>query len=123
MRECDAFVLVATPERVNSTWAPFEFGAARALGMPIFVVLTEQGPLPGYLRDFSTGSVKDVDRLVRAIRAATDTSGSDGMRVERDLFLDLFGTDDQREGMRAFLEKRSPRFGGRWDEDVSPKNS
>ena len=45
------------------------------------------------------------------------------MRVERDLFLDLFGTDDQREGMRAFLEKRSPRFGGRWDEDVSPKNS
>jgi enoyl-CoA hydratase/carnithine racemase len=26
--------------------------------------------------------------------------------------LDLFGTADQREGMRAFLEKREPRFGG-----------
>src|SRR2546426_1267225 len=84
MRECDAFVLVATPERVNSTWAPFEFGAARALGMPIFVVLTEQGPLPGYLRDFSTGSVKDVDRLVRAIRAATEPLSD----PERDILTD-----------------------------------
>ncbi len=27
------------------------------------------------------------------------------------LFLELFGTPDQREGMRAFLEKREPRFG------------
>src|SRR5207249_7514765 len=42
-----------------------------------------------------------------ALPISTETSGTDGMRVERDLFLDLFGTDDQREGMRAFLEKRS----------------
>jgi enoyl-CoA hydratase/carnithine racemase len=46
----------------------------------------------------------------RAIRAATDT-GPEGFRTERQLFLSLFGTDDQREGMRAFLEKREPRFG------------
>jgi enoyl-CoA hydratase/carnithine racemase len=26
-------------------------------------------------------------------------------------FLRLFGTPDQREGMRAFLEKREPSFG------------
>jgi enoyl-CoA hydratase len=45
----------------------------------------------------------------RAIRAApTDT---DGFRVEREAFLDLFGSPDQREGMRAFLEKRAPTFG------------
>ena len=47
-----------------------------------------------------------------AIRAAAETPGPDGIRVERALFLDLFGTGDQREGMRAFLEKREPRFGG-----------
>jgi enoyl-CoA hydratase/carnithine racemase len=29
---------------------------------------------------------------------------------ERELFLALFGTSDQREGMRAFLEKRDPSF-------------
>jgi enoyl-CoA hydratase/carnithine racemase len=47
-----------------------------------------------------------------AIRAAVRTPGPDGIREERERFLDLFGTQDQREGMRAFLEKRPPRFGG-----------
>ncbi len=47
----------------------------------------------------------------RAIRAAVETPGDDGVRTERALFVDLFGTPDQREGMRAFLDKRDPRFG------------
>jgi enoyl-CoA hydratase/carnithine racemase len=47
-----------------------------------------------------------------AIRAAVRTPGPDGIREERERFLDLFETRDQREGMRAFLEKRPPRFGG-----------
>ena len=46
-----------------------------------------------------------------AIRAAIVTPGAEGIRAERDLFLGLFGTADQREGMRAFLEKRDPAFG------------
>jgi len=45
----------------------------------------------------------------RAIRAAE--GGPEGFRVERRSFLALFGTADQREGMRAFLDKREPRFG------------
>jgi hypothetical protein len=32
------------------------------------------------------------------------------MRVERDLFGSLFGTPDQVEGMRAFVERREPRW-------------
>lgn len=47
----------------------------------------------------------------RAIRAAAPAAGSDGLRLERELFAGLFGTPDQREGMAAFLEKRPPRFG------------
>ena len=46
-----------------------------------------------------------------AIRAAVWTSGPEGHARERDLFCELFGTPDQREGMRAFIEKREPRFG------------
>jgi enoyl-CoA hydratase/carnithine racemase len=45
-----------------------------------------------------------------AIRAALDTPGARGVARERELFLALFGTSDQREGMRAFLEKRDPSF-------------
>jgi enoyl-CoA hydratase len=46
-----------------------------------------------------------------AIRAALDDPGAPAIARERSLFVDLFGTPDQREGMRAFLEKREPRFG------------
>jgi enoyl-CoA hydratase len=46
----------------------------------------------------------------RAINAAFETGLAQGVRVERNLFLPLFGTADQREGMAAFLEKRKPSF-------------
>jgi enoyl-CoA hydratase len=35
-----------------------------------------------------------------------------GLETEADVFAESFGTADQREGMRAFLEKRSPAFTG-----------
>lgn len=38
---------------------------------------------------------------------------SEGLEYERKLFYMLFATDDQKEGMRAFLEKRAPVFVGR----------
>jgi enoyl-CoA hydratase len=53
---------------------------------------------------------------VRAAAAAVDmafeTSLRDGIAAERRHFADLFDTDDQEEGMRAFLEHRSPRWTG-----------
>ena len=36
-----------------------------------------------------------------------------GLVVERETFADLFATDDQTEGMKAFLEKRRPEFKGK----------
>jgi enoyl-CoA hydratase len=48
-----------------------------------------------------------------AVNAAQELSLADGLRLERDRFESLFGTEDQREGMAAFLEKRQPRWTGR----------
>jgi len=44
---------------------------------------------------------------------AVETSLSDGLEYERKLFYMLFATEDQKEGMRAFMEKRSAVFVGR----------
>ena len=46
----------------------------------------------------------------RAVSAAFETTLAEGVRLERALFLSLFGTPDQREGMAAFAEKRKPNF-------------
>lgn len=46
-----------------------------------------------------------------AIRGAVETPGPTGIGREKELFIELFGSADQREGMRAFIEKRSPAFG------------
>ena len=45
--------------------------------------------------------------------AAMETSLSEGLRLERHVFAALFDTADQKEGMAAFREKRSPRFENR----------
>ncbi len=40
-------------------------------------------------------------------------SHADGWRMERELFIELFNTEDQREGVNAFLEKRAPQWKNR----------
>ena len=52
-------------------------------------------------------SVKD------AINRAFETSLAEGVRFERRAFHALFSTHDQKEGMTAFIEKRSPSFQNR----------
>jgi enoyl-CoA hydratase len=48
-----------------------------------------------------------------AINKAFETSLSEGLEFERRLFYFTFATDDQKEGMRAFVEKRQAIWTGR----------
>ena len=48
-----------------------------------------------------------------AMRKGLNVSLKDSLQIEQDLFCMLFGTQDQKEGMAAFLEKRKPAFSGR----------
>jgi enoyl-CoA hydratase/carnithine racemase len=45
-----------------------------------------------------------------AVNASQELSLQEGLRLERRLFHSLFATNDQKEGMSAFLEKRTPKF-------------
>jgi enoyl-CoA hydratase len=49
----------------------------------------------------------------RAIRAAMETPLSAGLELEKELFLAAFSSEDGREGVAAFVEKRDPEFRGR----------
>lgn len=45
-----------------------------------------------------------------AVNRAQETSLREGLLYERRLFHAMFATEDQKEGMAAFLEKRTPQF-------------
>lgn len=45
-----------------------------------------------------------------AVNAAYETTLSQGLKFERRLFHSMFGTEDQKEGMAAFVDKRPAQF-------------
>ena len=47
------------------------------------------------------------------VETAFETTLAQGLKTERRLFQAMFATEDQKEGMAAFLEKRKPGFKGR----------
>jgi enoyl-CoA hydratase len=61
---------------------------------------------------YAKGPTRAYAAAKRAL-AASDRPLEEGLRVEAEAFAPLFATEDQKEGMRAFLDKRQPEFEGR----------
>jgi enoyl-CoA hydratase len=55
-------------------------------------------------------SAPSVAMAKEAVNAAFEGTLREGVRTERRLFLSLFATEDQKEGMSAFAGKRKPAF-------------
>jgi len=51
-----------------------------------------------------------VQMVKETVNASQELSLQEGLRLERRFFQSLFGTEDQKEGMAAFLEKREAKF-------------
>jgi len=75
----------------------------------------------GDLMDEARATAKKIAAMPRAaamltkemVNAAYETTLSQGVMFERRLFHSLFATEDQKEGMEAFVEKRQPHFNNR----------
>ena len=50
--------------------------------------------------------------MLRLVRAASDLPLEEGLDAEHEALFRLRGTADAGEGIRAFVEKRDPRFTG-----------
>ncbi|ABF10034.1 enoyl-CoA hydratase [Cupriavidus metallidurans] len=58
-------------------------------------------------------SLPVVMMIKESVNAAYETTLNEGVHFERRLFHSTFATEDQKEGMAAFVEKRAPNFQNR----------
>ena len=75
--------------------------------VPLDQLLTEALKVADKIGSLSAPSVAIAKE---AVNVAFETTLSEGVRFERRIFYSLFATEDQKEGMAAFAEKRKPSF-------------
>ncbi|WP_127520300.1 enoyl-CoA hydratase [Mesorhizobium sp. Z1-4] len=78
--------------------------------VPVNDLLEETLKVAGKIADLSLPSVI---LAKEAVNRSYETTLAEGLRFERRVFHSLFATEDQKEGMAAFVEKRSPSFQNR----------
>jgi enoyl-CoA hydratase len=75
--------------------------------VPANELITEVLKVADKIASFSTPAVL---MAKESVQRAYETTLAEGILFERKLFHSLFATDDQKEGMLAFVEKRSASF-------------
>ena len=78
--------------------------------VPAASLIDEALAVAGRIAEMSRPSVMIAKE---AVNRAYETTLAEGVRFERRVFHSLFATEDQKEGMAAFTEKRKPRFRNR----------
>ena len=75
--------------------------------IPADQLLEEAMKVAAKIADFSLPAIM---MIKESTNKAYETTLCEGVRFERRLFQSMFATEDQKEGMSAFIEKRSPQF-------------
>jgi len=92
-------------------------GAQRALELGLFnEVVAPEELMPRCLAIAAVIAGKApiaVSHCKAAVNLGTETTLSHGLSHEAELFAQTFATEDQKEGMLAFINKREPRFQGK----------
>ena len=103
-----ALQLILTGERIDAAEA-YRIGLVNKVTAPDELLATAEAMLRQILARGPVAVALCIDAVNRGLDATLDA----GLRLEADYFGLLASTEDMREGMRAFLEKRTPRFTGR----------
>lgn len=103
----NAMEMVLTGKTINAQRA-YELGLVNRV-VPVELYLSEAVKLATEIAQLSPIAV----RLAKeSVRKAQESSLSEGLEFERKNFYLLFATEDQKEGMNAFVEKRKANFKG-----------
>jgi 2-(1,2-epoxy-1,2-dihydrophenyl)acetyl-CoA isomerase len=108
--------IVGTSRALELMWSGRMVKADEALALGLFdrVVAGDalEGEVTRLAEELAAAAPQAVARIKTAVYGAPDGSLADALRREHESQAELFGGADAREGFRAFLEKRRPRFTG-----------
>jgi len=100
-----------------ATGRTFSFAEAKALGIvnEIFAAEEFDAKVAEYARQFLPPgkASRAVGHIKRAVQTGAGLPLADGLALERELQQRLFESEDAREGLAAYVEKRPARFEGR----------
>jgi enoyl-CoA hydratase/carnithine racemase len=94
---CGERIKAATAEKIGLVEEVVASGAAKERALALAEQVGQQSPI-------SVTFCKELIGLAR------EKAMDGALPYERQKFVDLFGTEDQKEGVKAFLEKRTPQW-------------
>ncbi len=99
-----------------ATGRTFSFEEAAEIGLVthIFEGETYWEQVIAYARQFCPPqkAAKAVGRIKRAVQSGIEVPFSEALAIERELQQQLFQSDDAKEGLAAYVDKRTPKFRG-----------
>ena len=65
------------------------------------------------VRAYTTGPTFAIGRIKKAVVQGFGMRLDEGLKLERQLLIELFKSEDAKEGVTAFVEKRKPNYKGK----------